>query len=176
MCGCVHVGMRECRGVCARITRRDACPVCVHTHKCAQECLCPCARRWRVGVPLCLCVHLCVCTHVQGWVCARALLHAHACACVHARVCARVCGHAELPAAGGAVRGGWHGTDPCPVGPPAVPLLLGAAVPHRWVWVEDTPLLPPQLFKFCFLQGNCFRFLQHGQEWCSVGRAAAPWP
>lgn len=67
--------------------RRAACPVCVHTHKCAQGCLCPCARVWGGGgAPVVMCTPLCVCKPVQGWLCARALLRAHVCACTPAFV------------------------------------------------------------------------------------------
>lgn len=171
-CPCVHVGMRECRGVCARITCRAACPVCVHTHKCAQECLCPCARVWRgEGAPVVMCTPLCVCTPVQGWLCARAL-HARVFVCVHARVRARVCGHAELPAAGGAARGGWRGMDPHPVGPAAVPLLLGTAVPHGRAsagcgW-RRRPFCQPSSSSCAFCKEIACGF-------CSTGKSDAVW-
>lgn len=140
--------------------RRAACPVCVHTHKCAQGCLCPCARVWRGGSAPYLCAHLCVCKPVQGWLCARALLRAP------------VCGHTEPPAAGGAVWGGWRGTDPHPVGPAAVPLLLGAAVPHGRAsagcgW-RRRPFCHPSSSSWPFCKEIAFGF-------CSMGKSDAVW-
>lgn len=160
--------------MCAHIMRRAACPVCVHTHKCAQGCLCPCARVWGGGgAPVVMCTPLCVCKPVQGWLCACALLRARVClcTCVWSRRAARCWW--------GCV--GWVAWDGSAPGGTC----SGATAPRRcgaprpgicWVWVEETPLLPPQLFKLGFLQGNCFWFLQHGQERRGVGSAAARWP
>lgn len=141
--------------------RRAACPVCVHTHKCAQGCLCPCARVWGGGgAPVVMCTPLCVCKPVQGWLCARALLRA------------RVCGHTEPPAAGGAVWGGWRGMDPHPVGPAVVPLLLGAAVPHGRAsagcgW-RRRPFCHPSSSSCAFCKEIAFGF-------CSMGKSDAVW-
>lgn len=146
--------------------RRAACPVCVHTHKCAQGCLCPCGRVWSCGGAPYLCAHLCVCVHLCRGGCV------HVPSFVHVCVCARVCGHAEPPAAGGAVWGGWRGMDPHPVGPAAVPLLLGAAVPHGRAsagcgW-RRRPFCHPSSSSWAFCKEIAFGF-------CSMGKSDAVW-